>query len=63
MNVKNLIDKRVCDYYWKDNINCAMTTLKILGEIFSIDLAPQVLNLAIDLSKDLPFILHKLSVL
>ncbi len=49
MNVKNLIDKRVHDYYWKDNINCAMTTLKILGEIFSIDLAPQVLNSAIGL--------------
>jgi len=28
MNVKNLIDKRVHDYYWKDNINCAMTMLK-----------------------------------
>ena len=49
MNVENLIDKRVHDYYWEDNINCAMTTLKILGEIFSFDLAPQVLNSAIGL--------------
>ena len=63
MNVKNLIDKRVHNYYWNDNIDCAVTTLKILGEIFSIGLAPQVLNSAIGLSKDLPFTLHKLSVL
>ena len=49
MNVKNLIDKRVHDYYWNDNIDCAVTTLKILGEIFSIGLETQVLNSAIGL--------------
>ncbi|MDD5014829.1 MAG: hypothetical protein PHW73_06985 [Atribacterota bacterium] len=50
MKVKNLIDERVHVYYWKDKINCAMTTLKILGEIFSIDLDPQVSNSAIGLN-------------
>jgi len=36
MNVKNLIDRRVHNYYWKGNIDCAVTTLEILSEIFSI---------------------------
>ena len=49
MDIKTLVDKRVHDYYWKDNIDCAITTLKILGEIFLIDLEPQVLNSAIGL--------------
>jgi len=31
-----LIKKRVHDYYWIDDINCATTTIKILSEIFNI---------------------------
>ena len=38
------------DYYWKDDINCVMCTLGILGEVFSIDLTPQVLDPAIGLN-------------
>ena len=38
------------DYYWKDDIKCAMCTLKILGEVFLIDLTSQVLDSAIGLN-------------
>jgi len=43
---KRLIVRCVHDYCWKDNIDCAVITLKIIGEIFSVDLEPQVLNSA-----------------
>jgi len=39
-----LINERVHYFYWNENLNCAITTLKILSEIFEIDLCPQVLN-------------------
>ena len=47
MDIKKLITERTHDYYWKDNINCAATTLKILAELFRIDCCPQVLDSAI----------------
>jgi C_GCAxxG_C_C family probable redox protein len=50
MNIKELIEKRVHDYYWKDDINCAMCTLKVLAEIFSVDLNPQILDAAIGMN-------------
>lgn len=49
MDIKTLVDKRTHDYYWRDNINCTITTLKILSEIFSINLQPQVLDSALGL--------------
>jgi len=36
MDIKTLVDKRTNSYYWRDNINRAITTLKILDEILSI---------------------------
>jgi len=50
MQIEKFIDQRVHDYYWKDDINCAMCTLKMLEEVFSIDLTPQVLDSAIGLN-------------
>lgn len=43
----DLIDERVHTYYWDQNLNCAVTTLKILGENFSVEIQPQVLEAAI----------------
>jgi C_GCAxxG_C_C family probable redox protein len=44
-----LIKKRVYSYYWIDDINCATTTIKILSEIFNIQIEQQVLDSAIGL--------------
>ena len=41
------IRKRVAQYYWRDDINCATTTLKILAEHFDLPLSDQVLDAAI----------------
>ena len=35
------------EYYWKYDLNCATTNLKILSEIFSVPLSDQVINAAI----------------
>jgi C_GCAxxG_C_C family probable redox protein len=45
--VKELIDSRVHGYYWGQDYNCAVTTLKVLSEIFSIEIHPQVVDSAI----------------
>ena len=47
MEIREQITERVHDYYWKDNINCATTTLMILAELFRIDCGSQVLDSAI----------------
>lgn len=41
------IKEKVAHYYWKDDLNCATTNLKILAEIFNIELSEQVINAAI----------------
>jgi C_GCAxxG_C_C family probable redox protein len=41
------IKKRVHDYYWRDDINCATATLKILSEKFQLPLRRQVLDAAV----------------
>jgi C_GCAxxG_C_C family probable redox protein len=41
------IEERVKEYYWKYDLNCATTNLKILAEIFSIDLSDQIISAAI----------------
>jgi C_GCAxxG_C_C family probable redox protein len=41
------VDQRVHESYWKDNINCATTTLNVLSEHFQIPLQPQTINAAI----------------
>ena len=47
MEIKELIQKRVKEYYWQDDINCASTNLKILSEIFSLDVSKQVFDAAL----------------
>ena len=49
MNVNERIKERVHELYWKDDFNCARTTLICLGELFDIDIAEQVLLSAIGL--------------
>jgi hypothetical protein len=43
------IRERVHRYYWRDDINCATTALKVLGERFAIPLSDQVLQAAVGL--------------
>ena len=48
--VKVLIDARVHDYYWDEDLSCVITTLKILSEIFHCELHPQVIEAAYGLN-------------
>lgn len=47
LNTEQLVHRRVADYYWRDDINCATTALKILSEILGIDLSDQVIDAAV----------------
>ena len=47
MKTDEFLKKRVSRYYWKDGINCATTTLKILSEAFEVDLDEQVVDAAL----------------
>ncbi len=47
MENKNFIQTKVNEYYWHDDINCATTNLKILSEIFSVELSEQVIDAAL----------------
>jgi C_GCAxxG_C_C family probable redox protein len=46
-NDLELVDRRVKQYYWKDDFNCATTTLKILAELNGIDLRSQTIDAAV----------------
>jgi len=48
--VKVLMDARVHHYYWHEDRSCAITTLKILAERFTIELDHQVLDGAFGLN-------------
>jgi len=41
------ITARVKEYYWQHDLNCATTTLKILAEIFSVQLSEQIISAAV----------------
>lgn len=43
----NIVTKRVHHYYYRDDHNCAVTTLKILAERFGVNLHSQVLDAAL----------------
>jgi C_GCAxxG_C_C family probable redox protein len=43
----SLINERVHHYYWNEDLNCATTILRILAEIFEINLCSQTVNSAI----------------
>ena len=47
MNTDKFIQKRVKNYYWNEDINCATASLKIFSEKFEIPLSDQVLNAAL----------------
>jgi hypothetical protein len=45
--LEELVSRRVHDSYWRQDLNCATTTLKILSERLEIPLGQQVLATAI----------------
>lgn len=49
-NATEQIRARVREYYWKDDLSCLVTTLKILSEVFDLTLHPQVLSAAYGLN-------------
>ncbi len=47
--MKEYIEKRVHELYWKDDINCARTALICLSELFKVDIEPQTIWSAVGL--------------
>jgi C_GCAxxG_C_C family probable redox protein len=47
VNVTQLVRDRVHEYYWTCDWNCAVTTLRILAEVFDFTLSQQVLEAAL----------------
>jgi hypothetical protein len=47
LKTEDFVRKRVAHYYWRDDINCATTTLKILAEHFDLPLSKQVVDAAL----------------
>jgi len=47
MELKEFIQERVHYFYWQEDINCATTMLRTLGEIFQVELSSQIINAAI----------------
>jgi C_GCAxxG_C_C family probable redox protein len=47
MDLQNRLDERVHQYYWENDYNCATTMLKILAEIYCIELSPHLLDAAV----------------
>lgn len=43
------IKKEVAYFYWKEDINCATTMLRVLSKHFSINLQPHVMDAAVGL--------------
>ena len=48
--IKVFIAVRVHDYYWREDLSCAITTLKILAELFHTKLNQQILDAAFGLN-------------
>jgi len=47
MSIDEYIYAKVHSYYWQEDLNCATTMLKILSEIFNLNLQEQVVQAAI----------------
>lgn len=47
MDIRNLVRDRVHEYYHIHDWNCAVTALRILAEVFDVDLSPRVLDAAL----------------
>ena len=43
METDTLVREKVHTYCWRDDINCAITTLKILSERFGVELSALVI--------------------
>ena len=50
MKTDDFVRERITRYYRVDEVNCAVATLKILGERFDVDISPQVLDSAVGLN-------------
>ncbi len=50
MKLQELINVRVHDYYWNDDFSCAITTLKVLSELYYPELHPQIIEAAFGLN-------------
>jgi hypothetical protein len=50
ITLQELINVRVHDYYWNEDISCAVTTLNILSEIYYPEIHPQVIEAAFGLN-------------
>ncbi len=48
--MEKFINAKVHDYYWNEDLSCALTTLKILAELFYTELHPQVIEAAFGLN-------------
>jgi hypothetical protein len=46
LDTQTLVERRVHEFYWAYDLNCATTTLRILSEVFGFDLHPQILDAA-----------------
>ena len=50
MDTRTFVEQRISHCYRVEDINCAMATLKILGERFDIDISRQVLDSAVGMN-------------
>ena len=48
--LQTFIDERVHRYYWQDELDCAVTTLKVLGELYEVEASQPVLDAAFGLN-------------
>mgnify|MGYP000350119222 CR=1 FL=1 len=47
MQKEEFVQKKVKEYYWEEDVNCATTTLKVLAEHFGIKLEEQIIDCAV----------------
>jgi hypothetical protein len=47
VNKETLVRDRVHQYYWAYDWNCAVTTLRVLSEVFGVKLSDQILHAAL----------------
>ena len=50
MDTRSFVMERVTRYYREDEINCAVATLKVLGERFGVEISRQVLDSAVGMN-------------
>jgi len=43
-SIESFVADRVQEYAWKQDLNCAQTTLLVLSEKFELKLSPQIIN-------------------